>query len=363
MSKTTGNVTDPILVMDDLGTDALRFTLLTGGTPGNDLNLSMDKVASNRNFANKIWNLTRFIVMNLEKVSGDDRPDTTQYSAADQWILSRASQVIQSVDRLMDGYQFGEAGRQINDFLWSEFADWYVEIAKVQLRSGGTTAWTTMAVLQRVLDICLRLLHPFIPYVTEETWQQTRSAFSISGTGIAPEGGWSEALIIAKWPTAEPVDVEAITRFERVRELVRTIRAARADNKVEPGKRIAAVIAAGAGEPFLATQVDILCELARLDAEQLILEKVVAVPDASVTLSLGEITCYLPMAGMVDLSLERERLQGELAEINNQLKRVSNLLSGPFAEKAPAAVVAKEREKLAQLEASKDQVEERLSQF
>ena len=118
MSKTAGNVTDPIEVMEDLGTDALRFTLLTGGTPGNDLNLSLEKVASNRNFANKIWNLARFIIMNLEKVSGAERPDTPSYSAADQWIRSRASAVVAAVDRLMDSYQFGEAGRQINDFLW-----------------------------------------------------------------------------------------------------------------------------------------------------------------------------------------------------------------------------------------------------
>ena len=363
MSKTTGNVTDPIEVMDDLGTDALRFTLLTGGTPGNDLNLSMDKVASNRNFANKIWNLTRFIVMNLEKIDAADRPVSPAYSPADQWILSRANEVVAAVDRLMDGYQFGEAGRQINDFLWGEFADWYVELAKVQLRAGGQMAWTTMSVLQHVLDICLRLLHPFIPYVTEETWQQMKAAFSASGKGIQPAEGWAEALIIAKWPAAGAIDVVAIGQFERVRDLVRAIRAARADNKVEPGKRIAAMIAAGGSEALISDQTAVICELARLDQEQFVVAATLDAPDASITLSLGDITCYLPMAGMVDLDKERGRLEVELAEIEQQLQRVSKLLAGPFAEKAPEAVVNKEREKLAQLEASLAQVQERLAQF
>ncbi|MCA9989257.1 MAG: class I tRNA ligase family protein, partial [Anaerolineales bacterium] len=363
MSKTTGNVTDPIEVMEDLGTDALRFTLLTGGTPGNDLNLSLEKVASNRNFANKIWNLARFIIMNLEKVSGADRPDTPNYSAADQWIRSRASAVVAAVDRLMDSYQFGEAGRQINDFLWGEFADWYVEIAKVQLREGGAAAWTTMSVLQEVLDLCLRLLHPFIPYVTEETWQQMKAAFTDSGTGIAPAEGWAEALIIARWPEPAGVAEAAVNQFERVRDLVRTIRAARADNKVEPARWIAASIAGGASTAFLQSQAAIIAELARLDGEQLQIAATAEAPDAAITLSLGEITCYLPLAGMVDLSKEKERLEGELADIEKQLARVSNLLNGPFAQKAPEAVVAKEREKLAQLEASRDQVTERLAQL
>ncbi|MEM7800706.1 MAG: valine--tRNA ligase, partial [Chloroflexota bacterium] len=203
MSKTLGNVTDPLDVVQDYGTDALRFTLLTGSTPGNDMNLSLEKVVSNRNFANKIWNMARFIVGNIEKVSADGKPDAGwgELTIADEWILSRLDQTVGDVNRLMDGYQYGEAGRQISEFLWSDYADWYVETAKVQINAGGTTAWTTLSVLVHVLDQALRLLHPYIPYVTEETWQQLKNAFEGSGLGIAPEAGWGEALIIADWPT------------------------------------------------------------------------------------------------------------------------------------------------------------------
>ncbi len=202
MSKTTGNVTDPLDVIAEFGADALRFTLLTSGAPGNDLNLSLDRVESNRNFGNKIWNVARFVARGYERVRPEDRPadPTAALSRADRWILSRLSETISTVDRLMDGYLFGEAGRQIYDFLWNEFADWYVEVSKVQMSAGGEAAWTTLHVLTTVLDQTLRLLHPYSPFVTEETWQQLRATAVDSGLGIEPEGGWGEALIIADWP-------------------------------------------------------------------------------------------------------------------------------------------------------------------
>ncbi len=361
MSKTTGNVTDPLIVMGEYGTDALRFTLLTGGTPGNDLNLAISRVAANRNFANKIWNTARFITRSLDRATVDDATDSPEYTTADKWILTRLSQVTQDADRLMDGYQFGEAGRQVYDFLWGDFADWYVELAKVQMRGGGTRAWTTLSVLRRVLDDCLRLLHPYIPFVTEETWQQLKGAFEASGLGIAPANGWEEALIIADWPQADEQDSEAAADFERLRELIRSIRAARAENGVEAGKRITAVISAGSHADFLAEQKPILAFLARLDEEELVIEESVAAPETAVTLALGDITCYLPLAGMVDLDKEKERLTGELADLDKQIKRVTGLLNSPFAEKAPVAVVQKERDKLEQLQASHQELSERLA--
>jgi valyl-tRNA synthetase len=197
MSKSLGNVTDPLEVMGEYGTDALRFTLLTGGTPGNDLNLALSRVAANRNFANKIWNATRFILHNLQTVTAADKPAEISYTDADKWILTRLSEVTDDANRLMDGYQYGEAGRQVYDFLWGDFADWYVELSKVQLREGGARAWTTLSVLRRVMDDSLRLLHPFIPFVTEETWQQLKNAFVEADLGIAPADGWAEALMIA----------------------------------------------------------------------------------------------------------------------------------------------------------------------
>ncbi|WP_420642500.1 valine--tRNA ligase [Candidatus Leptofilum sp.] len=361
MSKSYGNVTDPLVVMGELGTDALRFTLLTSGTPGNDLNLALSKVESNRNFANKIWNTARFIAANLDKATKADVTDSPSFTAADQWILTRLSQVTETADRLMDGYNFGEAGRQVYDFLWGDFADWYVELAKVQLREGSSRAWTTLSVLRGVLDNCLRLLHPYIPYVTEETWQQLKQAFEAADLGIAPAGGWPEAIIIADWPTVGEKFPEAAADFERLRELVRAIRAARAENGVEPGKWITAVLSTGDKTIFINEQKPILSALARLNLEELIVKETAVPPEQSITLSLGEISCYLPLAGMVDLDKERERLIKEIADLDKQIKRVTGLLNSPFAQKAPAAVVQKERDKLADLQASHTELSERLA--
>ena len=189
MSKTKGNVIDPLIVMDELGTDALRFTLLVGSTPGNDMSLSIKKVEANRNFANKIWNAGRFVIGALSQVPAAPAgpPDWT---LADSWIWARLQGLVRDVDRLFSTYQYGEAGRQIYDFFWSEFADWYLEIAKLQIAEsikgagqGGDRAFYTAYTLVRVLDASLRLLHPFTPFVTEELWghlkqsAQARSAW------------------------------------------------------------------------------------------------------------------------------------------------------------------------------------------
>ncbi|KAA3663775.1 MAG: valine--tRNA ligase [Chloroflexi bacterium] len=361
MSKSYGNVTDPLIVMGELGTDALRFTLLTSGTPGNDLNLAVSRVESNRNFANKIWNTARFIVHNLGKATKADATDSPDYTDADKWILSRLSEVTATCDSLMDAYQYGEAGRQVYDFLWSDFADWYVELAKVQMQRGGSRAWTTLSVLRKVLDDCLRLLHPYIPYVTEETWQQLKQAFEAADLGIEPEGGWGDALIIADWPQAGEQYQDADANFEMLRELVRSIRAARADNGVEPGKRIAAMVAVGDKLDFFNAQRDVFVFLARLDDEALVVAETAVSPDNALTLALGDVTCYLPLAGMVDLAKEKERLQKEITDLEKEINRLTKLLNSPFAEKAPAPVVQKERDKLAQAEASHSELSQRLT--
>jgi len=199
-----------------------------------------------------------------------------------------------------------------------------------------------------------------VPFVTEETFQQLRRTFTESDLDIAPPGGWPDALIIAPWPEASSTDEAAAADFERIRDFVTGIRAVRSNNKVEPGRYINAVIEAGKHAAMLKENSDILCFLARLDAEQLTIGKSVDAPDQAVTIAQGEITCYLPLAGMVDLAQERERLPSELAELEAQIERVGKLLDGPFAEKAPAAVVQKERDKLADLRASQAQVTVRL---
>jgi len=365
MSKTTGNVTDPIDIIEQFGADALRFTLLTGGTPGNDLNLAIERVESNRNFANKIWNVARFVTRSFDRAGVADRPDdlSTAYNIADRWILSRLGQTIANVDRLMDSYLFGEAGRQIYDFLWNDFADWYVEIAKVQMVAGGVAAWTSLSTLVTALDHGLRLLHPFIPFVTEETWQQVRAAALATGNGIAPAEGWPDALIIADWPRPILDDPAATADFELMRELIRRIRNARAEQGVEPSRHIAASIAAGEKLSLMESQRPLLVALARLDDSKLSLAATMTPPAQAVTLALGPITCYLPLAGMIDLSAERARLEKEASELAAQIDRLVGLLNSPFAEKAPEAVVRKEREKLSALEAGRREIQDRLAEL
>ncbi|HEY1409644.1 MAG TPA: class I tRNA ligase family protein, partial [Promineifilum sp.] len=255
----------------------------------------------------------------------------------------------------------GEAGRRTYEFLWDDFADWYVEIAKVQLAKSRPGAWTTLQVLVTVLDQALRLLHPYIPFVTEETWQQLRAAALEADLGIAPAEGWAEALIISDWPRPDMWAAGETSDFELVRDLVRRIRNARAEHGVEPGKHIPALIAAGDNLTYLEAQRPILVALARLDDQALTLAEAVTPPVQAITLAMGSVTCYLPLAGLVDRAVEKARLESEAAEMAAQIERLTALLAGPFADKAPAAVVSKEREKLAALEAGRREIGDRLA--
>ena len=294
MSKTLGNVIDPREVMDDFGTDALRFTLLTAGTPGNDLNLSLQRVESNRNFANKIWNMARFVVAN---VAGDFTPftgDTAGLGLPDRWILARLNQTIADVTRLIDGYEFGQAGTLANEFLWGDFADWYIEAAKVTLTGGeaGDQA-RTRGVLVYVLDQALRLLHPYVPFVTEAVWQ-----------ALPHPAGEAPALIMARWPRAGAVDQQALEQFGHLQELVRAIRNARSENKVEQGRRMPATIVAGDAAVWLSDQRAVLLALARLDDQHTrIVAAVPEKPRKAIALVVGGSVVYLPLEGLVDLPL------------------------------------------------------------
>ena len=191
MSKTAGNVIDPLEVMDELGTDALRFTLLVGSTPGKDMNLSLDKVEANRNFANKVWNAGRFVIRATGDLKVQAQPGDPDWTLADSWIWARLQGLIRDVDRLFQNYQYGEAGRQIYEFFWGDFADWYIEIAKLQLKGSENQTYHTTYTLASILDLCLRLLHPFTPFVTEQLWGHLREAMLDSPlAGPFPIGLW-----------------------------------------------------------------------------------------------------------------------------------------------------------------------------
>ena len=349
MSKTKGNVVDPLIVMDELGTDALRFTLLVGSTPGNDTNLSVKKVEANRNFANKLWNAGRFVIGALDKAP-DHAEGEIELTLADRWIWSRLQELINSVERLFATHQYGEAGRQIYDFFWGEYADWYLEIAKIQLNEGGDRAFSTARILIRVLDTCLRLLHPFTPFVTEALWGHVKEAAIEKGEAFAPANGWEDALIIAKWPEADGTDDrEAVAALDNIREVIRTIRNMRTEQKVEPGKRIEAVIAAGDKTAAFNELKHAIANLAFLDESKLRIDSAVSenLPDM-VSTAVSGVELYLKLHDSIDADKERARLEAELKDVNAQVERLEKLLGSPFAEKAPAAVVDKERARLAQ---------------
>ncbi|MEN6408728.1 MAG: valine--tRNA ligase, partial [Anaerolineaceae bacterium] len=364
MSKTKGNVIDPLTVMDEMGTDALRFTLLVGSTPGNDMNLSIKKVEANRNFANKIWNAGRFIMGALDQAPAEPQGDP-QWTLADSWIWARLQSLIREVDRLFASYQFGEAGRQIYDFFWAEFADWYLEIAKLQLAEGGDRAHYTAYTLVRVLDASLRLLHPFTPFVTEELWGHLKAACQETSDRYAPKEGWADALIQARYPEPKPVEgweAQKVADFSLVQEIIRTIRNVRAEKKVTPGKRIPARIIGGEKTAMLREQTGALASLAHLDADQLSIEEsLIEKPQDQTALVVSGVEIYLPLADLVDVDAERTRLQKELADTEGQINRLKTLLSSSFAEKAPAPVVDKERQKLATFEDTAAKLREQLA--
>jgi valyl-tRNA synthetase len=256
--------------------------------------------------------------------------------------------LIRDVERLFQTFQYGEAGRQIYDFFWNDFADWYVEIAKGQLQRDDTR-YSTVETLARVFDVSLRLLHPFTPFVTEELWGHLRTAILESRiSNLAAD--WPDALIIAKWP--EPRNPEGweeskVADFMLIQEIVRSIRNLRAEKNAPMSKKLAATIVGGAKTELLKSQAEIIASLAALDHSQLsILDSLKSKPEGATSLVVGAVEIHIPLAGMVDESVERERLTRELAETESHIARLEKLLSSDFANKAPAPVVAKEREKL-----------------
>jgi valyl-tRNA synthetase len=268
---------------------------------------------------------------------------------------------VREAERLFQSYQYGEAGRQIYEFFWNEFADWYVEIAKLQLpkaadNSGGEGTHTRLVTVQMLvyaLDTCLRLLHPFTPFITEELWGHLKRAVAQAGIpyDLAPEG-----LIIAPWPQAlleESWEAEAVAQFSLVQDIVRSIRNLRAERNVKPGRRISAQIAAGERAGLLRLQAATIASLAQLDETGLIIqESTPQKKEGQVALVVSGVEVYLPLAGLVDVEEERTRLERELAEMQRQSQRLEQLLAGPFAQKAPPAVVQKERDKLAVIQES-----------
>jgi valyl-tRNA synthetase len=328
-------------------------------------------VEANRNFANKLWNAGRFILGAIEGVPAAAAAPPV-YTTADAWIWARHKELRETVANLFRNNQFGEAGRQIYEFFWSEFADWYLEIAKLQVREGGDRAFYTADVLVSVLDTSLRLLHPFTPYITEALWGHLREAASSVSPKIGLEdvqdGGWPDALIAASWPepqAAEGWEDWAISDFRNLQEIVRAIRNQRAEKNLKSSARIGAVIAGDeAAIAKVRKDADVICALAGLDPEHFaITDSLGEKPDGHIALVAGAVEIYLPLAELADPAEERRRLEKELGEARSQIDRLEKLLASPFAEKAPEQIVEGERHKLAAFREAADKLDAQIARL
>jgi valyl-tRNA synthetase len=284
-------------------------------------------------------------------------------SVPDRWILSRYARLAAEVNRLMEGYNFGEAGRHLNEFLWGDFADWYVEIAKVQLEQSDDARQGTRAVLYSVLEGSLRLLHPFMPFITEELWQYlTGDGSTTSNYPDAPR-----TIMLAAFPTVDQtlVDEAAERDWGLAQELIVAIRNARSEYKVEASRWVTATVAAGERTAALRAQAALIARLGRVQADELmIVEQLDAKPAQAASIVIGGVECYLPLAGLIDLDAERARLRKELEAAEADVaRREAKLANAGFTERAPANVVAREREGLETAQAALVKLQARLDEL
>jgi len=357
MSKTKGNVIDPLEIIDKYGADPLRFALVTGGTPGQDINLDLAKIEANFKFVNKLWNMTSFAVFNLQNAGGEIEaglPSPDDLDLPSKWIVSRLNGLIESVQRLFDVYQYGEAGRQIYDFMWREFADWYVEFAKASLYGEDTRSRdNTLRVLVHTLDSGLRLLHPFMPFVTEDLWSY-----------LPVEG---DALIIARWCQADfrYVDAQAESDMMILIDLIHGIRNTRDEYSVEPKVKLKAFVKGGSHSDLIRQYGHLFGRVPNSNVSELQFIEADAEPTENVaSIVVNDVVLYIPLAGMVDIATECERLNREREKVVAGITRVETLLGNEgFVKKAPEVVLKRERDTLVDLQMTLQKIAERVAQL
>ncbi len=362
MSKLRGNVINPTEAINEYGVDALRFALASNSMPGNDVNLGRGKVESSRNFVNKLWNAARFIFQSVDATTLTGQTIEIKVEPQlleDRWIVSRLNRVIGEVNRLMERFEFGEACWQIYDFMWGEFCDWYVEIAKLRLRPVEPAA-SPLPFLVNVLENSLRLLHPFMPFVTEELWQNVKQHFP-------EESHMPDSIMTASYPVADngAIDPEAERAMNSVIEIIRSIRNVRARYKVEAAKQIEAWIYADELLPQISSQAEAIKTLARVNplavAPRRERESDVG---RAVVLVLKESEVILPWASLVDLSAEEQRLTREREVTEARIAQLdARLGDNDFLAKAPQHVVEKEKQRLTELSDKLERVKMEISQL
>jgi valyl-tRNA synthetase len=356
MSKIRGNVINPVEAIEEYGADALRFAITTGSAPGNDVQVSSQKLEAGRNFANKLWNAARFVIRSLPPGPADiTLPQVLP--AEDRWILSRLDQLIAKVNHLLEDFQFGEAEREIYDFLWHEFCDWYIELAKVRLRRhSDKLAPSPLPVLVQTLEISLRLLHPFMPFITEEIWQRLVSH-------LPQDESRPDSVTIAAYPTARGVtDTQAEEEMESVIEIIHSIRNARAQSRIEAARWIEAQIYTK-NKPAIESHRQSIETLARVQPLAILdPRKGRGNREGALVLVLRNVEVILPMA--VDLDAERHRLEKEEEALQAKIARLETRLSdSTFLSKAPSLIIEREQGKLLDSRVRLGKIKERLTQL
>ena len=364
MSKSLGNGIDPLEIIDEYGADALRFTLVTGNAPGNDMRFYMERVQASRNFANKVWNASRFIMMNIEGHTLTE-PSLSELSSADKWILSRLNTITKEVTDNMEHYDLGIAVSKLYDFIWDEFCDWYIELAKIRInqmneKSANSSLWT----LKTVLKQALQLLHPFMPFVTEEIFmtllemEEEHSATPVTKV---------DSIMISAWP-----EYKNEWKFEKDEEIlshcmdaIRAVRNLRTEMNVPHSRAAHVFIVSGNSEvkemfESMKANIGKLLFANELDIQS---DKT-GIPDDAVSVVIPEAVVYMPLEDLVDLAKEKERLQKEEKRLEGELKRVNGMLSNEkFISKAPESKIKEEQEKKAKYENMMKEVKERLAQL
>ncbi|MFF2018617.1 valine--tRNA ligase [Paenibacillus sp. NPDC058177] len=353
MSKSLGNGIDPLEVIEKYGADALRYMISTGITAGQDLRFRIEKVEQARNFANKIWNASRFALMNLEGVSFEDIDITGDLSTADHWILHRLNETSREITRLIDAYEYGETGRVLYNFIWDDLCDWYIEFAKLNLYGTNEAAKSkTQSVLAYTLDRTLRLIHPFMPFISEEIWQH-----------LPHEG---ETITLAAWPEYDQAleNAEAVAEMNILMDIIRAVRNIRAEVNVPMSKKVDLIIKAG-NEDILGiiqrndNYISRFCNTSSFAAG---LNPVTEGKVMSAVVTGAEL--LLPLSGLIDIDQEIARLEKEVQTLNSEVERVEKKLSNlGFVAKAPAKVIEEERAKQADYSAKREKVLARIAEL
>jgi valyl-tRNA synthetase len=353
MSKSLGNGIDPLEVIDQYGADALRMTLITGNAPGNDMRFYYERVEANRNFANKIWNASRFIMMNIEGKEVTDASGSLE--PVDRWIISKLNSLVKEVTDNMESFELGIAVQKIYDFIWDEFCDWYIEMVKPRLYNSDNKASQNAALwtLKTVLIDALKLLHPYMPFITEEIFCTLQSE--------------EESIMISKWPeyredrnfAKDEKDIETI------KEAVRGIRNVRTSMNVAPSKKAHVfVVSDNEGIRNTFNEGKLFFASLAYASDVTIQTDKTGIADDAVSVVIANANIYIPFAELVDISQEIERLEKEEKRLDGELARVNGMLNNEkFMSKAPESKVAEERAKLEKYTQMKEQVVERLAQL